>query len=88
MFLHMQGQVVTPRELPLTLLTLERLRAGVFAKVSRQLVGAGKLPRTSLPRARIRFLAGVRPHVGLEMGALGVDLATVGVLAFVYLLRH
>ena len=84
----MQREVVTPRELPLTLLTLERLGAGVFAKVSRQFVGAREFPRASLPRARVRFLAGMRPHVGLEMGALGVDLAAAGVLALVYLFRR
>ena len=41
---HMQGQVVTAGELSITEMALERLLAGVFAKVSRQLVGARKLP--------------------------------------------
>ena len=48
--LHVQRQVVRPREGPLTQPTLERPVARVLAVVTRQLVGAGELPAAALPR--------------------------------------
>ena len=46
-----------------------------------ELVGAGKLPATVLPRADVRLLAGVCPEVRLQVGGLGVALAAAGVVA-------
>ena len=41
-----------------------------------QLIRPGKLPQATLPRALVGLLPSVGPLVGLEVGALGVDLAT------------
>ena len=57
MALHVQRQVVRPREAALTAVTLERLGARVFAVVPGQLVGAGEPPLAALPRAPVRLLA-------------------------------
>jgi len=61
--------------------TLERLLAGVLAVVAGQLVRAGELPGTALPRAFVRLLSRVSPFVSLEVRALGVDLVTAGEVA-------
>ena len=70
----MQTEVVTPGESPITEVTLEGLHPRVFSVVSRQLVRPSKLPVTSLPAAAVRLLPRVGPLVGLQVGALGVDL--------------
>ena len=57
MALHVQRQVIGPREAALTALTLERLGARVFAVVSGELVGAGEPPLAALPRAPVGLLA-------------------------------
>lgn len=53
----MQGEVVGPREGPLTDSALERLGARVLAVVARQLVGPREPPLALRPLAGVRFLA-------------------------------
>ncbi len=67
MSLHVQGQVVRPGEGPLAQAALERPITGVFAIVSCELIGSGKLPPTALPTAGVRLLAGMGAEVGLEV---------------------
>lgn len=55
--LHMEGQVVGPREGPLTQMALKRFLSCVFPVVTCQLVRACELPRAPLPRALVRFLS-------------------------------
>lgn len=55
--LHVQRQVVGPREGALAQVALEGLLARVLAEVARQLVGPRELPRAALPRALVRLLA-------------------------------
>lgn len=73
---HVQGEVVRPAELARTQMTFEWFLACVFAVVPGQLIGASKLPSTARPRALVRLLPSVRPFVGLQVRALGVDLVT------------
>ena len=73
--LHVEREVVGPREGPLTEPALERTVAGVFAVVTGQLIRACKLPSTALPAALIRFLPRVRAEMRLEVRGLGVCLA-------------
>ena len=79
--LQVQCQVVRPGEGPLAHPALERPVPGVLPHVPGQLIGAGKLPAAVLPRADVGLLAGVRPEVRLQVGGLGVALATARVLA-------
>ena len=55
----------------------------MFAKVSSQLVGTGKLPPTTLPTALVWLLAGVRPQMSLQVGTLRVCLRAAIVVAHV-----
>ena len=55
-------------------MTLERFVPGVFPEVPGQLVRPTELPAAVLPPADVGLLPGVRPQVGLQVGALGVDL--------------
>lgn len=57
MALFVQGQVVGAGKAALAVGTLERFHSRVLAKVSRQLVGPGKLPCAAFPHALVRFLA-------------------------------
>ena len=66
--------MITPGESSVTKVTFEGFTPGVFAVMSGQLIGSGKLPVTSLPAAEIRLLSGVGPLVSLQMTALGVNL--------------
>ena len=68
--------MVTPGKCSLTQVTLERFAARVLPQVSRQFIGAGKPPVTVGPGARVGLLPRVRPLVGLQVGALGVDFVT------------
>ena len=52
--------------------------------MSGQLVRPGELPATARPVAGERLLSGVSPHVGFQVGGLGVELATARVLALEY----
>lgn len=79
MSLHVERQVVTAREHPLTEGAMKRSVTGVFPEVSGQLVRPRELPSTALPRAVVGLLAGVCPQVDLEMGALAVRLDAPGV---------
>ena len=81
----MKTQVVTPGKSPITEVTLEGLHPRVFSVVSRQLVRPSKLPVTSLPAAAVRLLSRVGPLVGLQVGALGVDLFYITILGISYL---
>ena len=54
--LHVQGEVVGPREAPVAVLALEGLEAGVLAVVPRQLVGPREPPLAAVPRATVRLL--------------------------------
>lgn len=55
--LGVQRQVVRAREAALAVAAAERLRAGVLAVVSRQLVGPGEPPVAALPRAFVRLFS-------------------------------
>jgi len=55
--------------------TLEGFLSGVFPVVSGQLVGPGKLPAATLPRAGVRLLASVRPLVSFQVRTLCVNLS-------------
>ena len=54
--LHVQGQVVGPREGPLTSLAVEGFVAGVLAVVPRELVRPREPPQAPRPRARAFLL--------------------------------
>lgn len=54
--LFVQGQVVGAGEAAVTVRALEGLHSCVLAEVARQLIGAGKLPRTALPHAPVGLL--------------------------------
>ena len=62
---------------------LERPVARVFAVVAGQLVGAGEFPSAAFPRALVRFLARVRPKMGLEVRRFRVRLGASGMRASV-----
>ena len=70
-------------------MTFEGLGSRVLPEVTGQLVGPekyciyelgqletrpGEFPAAALPGALVRLLARVGPHVGLQVGALGVNL--------------
>ena len=65
------------------MLTLERLHPRVLAHVSGEFIGTGKLPTATLPVALVRFLPGVRPHVGRQVPPPGERLVASGVRAVV-----
>ena len=81
MSFHVQREMIRARKLSRAQVTLERLLSRVLPVVAGELVGARKLPRAPGPRALVRFLTRVSPLVGLEVGALGVDLVTAGEVA-------
>ena len=85
MSLHVEGEVITTRELPLAEVALEGLGAGVLPVVPRQLVRPGKLPAAPVPRALIRLLSRVCPLVRFQVRALCVHLVATGKVAAVYL---
>ena len=58
----------------MTEMTLERFVARVFPEVSGQLVRPAELPATVLPPADVGLLSSVSPQVGLQVGALRVNL--------------
>merc|ERR1711988_686973 len=62
------------------------LDARVGPPVPGQLVRPGELPAAARPAAGERLLARVAPHVGLQVGGLGVQLPTARVLALEYLI--
>ena len=68
--------MITAGELPRAEMALERLGAGVFPVMPRQLVRPRKLPAAAVPRALVGLLTRVRPLVGLQVRALGVDFVT------------
>ena len=74
MSFHVQGQVVAAGERPRAEVALEGLGPGVLPVVPRQLVGPGKLPAASIPRALVRLLPHVGHHVPLQGRALREDL--------------
>lgn len=80
---QVEPKVVRARERFATRLTLERLLPCVPAVVTGEFIGASKGPVAALPRAGERLLSGVYPLVGLEVGALGVLLGTIGVVTVV-----
>jgi len=67
-------------------MTFEGLGSRVLPEVTGQLVGPGEFPAAALPGALVRLLARVGPHVGLQVGALGVNLVTARVRTPVHLL--
>lgn len=77
--LHVQGQVVTPREGSLTKVALEWPVSCVLAIVTGQFVRAGKLPATPLPGAVVGLLPRVSAQVGFEVRTLGVGLTAARV---------
>ena len=85
MSFHVQGQVVAAGERPRAEVALEGLGPGVLPVVPRQLVGPGKLPAASVPRALVRLLAGVGPLVRLQVRALRVDLVAPGEVTAMHL---
>jgi len=62
MSLEVQSQVVWARERSTAGTTCERFEAGVFAKVTSQLVGAREPPLTTYPRTPERTLAYTAQH--------------------------
>lgn len=62
---------------------LERPVSRVFPEVTGQLIRPGKLPATAFPVTVVGLFTCVCPHVGLEVGALGVRFATTRELAAV-----
>ena len=52
--------------------------------MSRQLVRSGELPATAWPVAGEWLLSCVPPHVGFQVGGLGVEFSTPRVLALEY----
>lgn len=57
MSLHVQSEVIGPREGAFAKVALERSVAGVLAEVASQLIGAGELPAATLPTATVWLLA-------------------------------
>lgn len=70
------GQVVAPHEPPVTHGAGELLLPGVGSPVPGELIGAGEPPLAALPAAAERLLPCVCSHVGLQMRAFEVGLAT------------
>lgn len=70
--LHVEGEVVGPREGSLAEVALERLETGVLSEVAGQLVRPSKLPRAPFPTALVGFFSCVCPLVSLEVRTLGV----------------
>lgn len=60
-------------------MTLEWSVSGVFAVMACQFIRTGELPAAPLPVAVVRLLSGMGAHVGLQVRALGVGLATARV---------
>jgi hypothetical protein len=76
MALHVEGEMIGTGETTLAAATFEWLRSGVLAIVSRQFVGPGEPPVTTVPTAVVGFLTGVCPLVGFQVGGLGVHFLT------------
>ena len=85
MSLHVEGEVITARELPLAEMALEGLGTSVLPVVPRQLVRPGKLPAAPVPRALVRLLPRVGPLVRLQVRALCVHLVAAGKVAAMHL---
>lgn len=66
--------------------TLERFLSCVTSVVSGELVRATEGPVATFPRATERFLSSVDPTVRLEVGAFGVHLCAVRIVAAVHFL--
>ena len=81
MFEYVQTEVIGTRKTLVALGTLERSLPRVSTVVACELVRAAKGPVTLFPRTLEGFLSGVDPLVGLEVGALGVHLVALGVVA-------
>lgn len=77
----MLGEVVAAHETAEAHGAGEPFLTGVGPTVARKLIGARESPLASFPLTFERFLTCVCPHVGLEVGALEVGLATVLVRA-------
>lgn len=77
--LHVQREVVGPREGPLAQVALEGLLARVLPEVARQLVRPGELPRAALPRALVRFFAWNRMDERVELRTWATRRAWRGV---------
>lgn len=54
---HVQREMIGATEGAGAQLTAERFDAGVLAKMTRQLIGAGESPDAALPDADVRFFA-------------------------------
>ena len=77
-------EVVRPGKPLAADLTAVGLDARVRSPVPGQLVRPGELPAAAGPVAGEGLLSRVSPHVGLQVGGLGVELATARVLALEY----
>lgn len=64
--LHVQREVVTPREAAVTMTTFEGFGAGVLPIVAGQLVTAGEAPATTFPLALVRLFSWNRDKQLLE----------------------
>lgn len=80
---HVQRQVIGAGEAALAHFAPERLGAGVFAIVARQLVAARETPLTLGPVTPVRLLSCVDSLVSFEMRALGVHFGASGKIAIV-----
>jgi len=83
MSFHVQGKVVTPCKTALAHFAFERLCTRVLPIMPGQLVRPGKLIVTLWPLAGVRLFPCVNSLVGLEVGALGVDLVAARKVAMV-----
>lgn len=86
-FQCVQAQVIRAREHLVAHHTLEWLFPCVPAVVTRKLIRPSEGPAAPIPGAREGLLPRVDPLVGLEVGALGVELATCGEVTAVHALR-
>ena len=77
-------KVVRPGKSLAADLTAVRFNSGVRSPMSRQLVRPGELPAAAGPVAGEGLLSSVPPHVGFQVGGLGVQLSTARVLAQKY----
>ncbi len=75
--------MVGSRESSLTMGALEWFDSSVLSHVPCELIRACKFPCAAFPCALVRFFSSMGPLVGLEVGALGVDLVTARIAATV-----
>ena len=81
MSLHVQTEMVAPRESPFAEMALKGPVSRVFAVMSGQFVGSGEFPAAAFPVAVVGLLPRVGSQVRLQMRRLGVGLGAAGMRA-------